>query len=152
MSRIRRRDGTARCLSRPPDYTARRPVDLRKHTKKGPEMTEIVLPERGDMLTRLKSVIDEPRTVSGFYPLLLEHAGLEKTPEGVGLMFVLAVADYAGQIPASQMTLSVALARFVAGVEEGGGAGGEPRVFWRAGKQHSGRGYAHPPRRPPRSP
>ena len=112
------------------------PLDLRKHiensTRKGQEMTEIVLPGRGDMLTRLKSVIDEPHTVSGFYPLLLEHAGLEKTPEGAGLMFVLAIADYAGQIPASQMTLSVALPRFVAALVDDEEARRETLAFLQA--------------------
>ena len=77
-------------------------------------MTEVVLPGRDDMLARLKSVMDEPHTESGFYSLLLEHAGQRKTPEGIGLMFVMAISDYAGQIPVVQMTLGLALPRFVA--------------------------------------
>ena len=47
-------------------------------------MTTIVLPERDDMLARLKSVMDEPLTVNGLYPLLLElqvHAWLDETEE-----------------------------------------------------------------------
>jgi hypothetical protein len=42
----------------------------------------VILPERDDMLRRLKSVIDEPHTEQNFYPLLLKHAGQPKTPGG----------------------------------------------------------------------
>jgi hypothetical protein len=77
-------------------------------------MTEIVLPGRDDMLARLKSVIDEPHTEKGFYSLLLKHAGTRKDPAGIAMIFTLAIYDYAGQVPAAQMTLNVSLPRFVA--------------------------------------
>ena len=77
----------------------------------------VTLPERDEMLRRLKSVIDEPHTEKGFYSLLLQHAGEEKAPEGVGLMFIMAIADYtAGLPPVLGRTLGIALPRFVAAI------------------------------------
>jgi len=83
----------------------------------------VTLPERDDMLARLTAVIDVPHTVRGFYPLLLEHAGQAKTPEGVALMFLLAVGDYATTQPvASQRTLYIALPLMVAAIVDDGDA------------------------------
>ena len=76
----------------------------------------VVLPERDDMLGRLKGAIDEPHIEQGFYSLLLAHAGEEKAaPEGVAMMLVLAMADYATGLPEVMWrTLNVALPRFIA--------------------------------------
>lgn len=75
----------------------------------------IVLPEREEMLTRLRSVIDEPHTESGFYSLLLKYAGARKTGTGVSLILLLAVADYTeDQPPVIAVTIGLALPRFVA--------------------------------------
>ena len=80
-------------------------------------MTTIVLPERDDMLARLTAVDDTPHTVSGLYPMLLEHAGQDKTPEAVALMFILASGDYTeGQPPASRRTLDITLPLLVAAI------------------------------------
>lgn len=55
----------------------------------------IYLPERDDMLRRLKSVSDDAHVVENFYPLLLEQAGEPKVGTGVVLMYFMAVGHYA---------------------------------------------------------
>jgi hypothetical protein len=74
----------------------------------------VTLPERDEMLRRLKSVIDEPHTTENFYPKLLKHAGQAKTGVGVGLMFQLAVFDYAGETGPVAAGLNVAAPSFMA--------------------------------------
>jgi len=74
----------------------------------------LILPERDNMLRRLKTVLDDPHAEAGLYPRLLKHAGQQKAPEGVVLMFMLAIADYtAGLPPTMELTLGIALPRFI---------------------------------------
>lgn len=65
----------------------------------------ITLPEREDMLRRLKSVMDEPHAVERFYPLILKNAGRELVGMGVVMMLQLAVADYTADLPPIMGTL-----------------------------------------------
>jgi hypothetical protein len=77
----------------------------------------VTLPERDDMLARLKGVMDEPHAGQYFYPKLLKHAGQTKMPEGIALMFVLAIADYTAGLPASLgIALDLMLPRWVAAI------------------------------------
>ena len=77
----------------------------------------VTLPQRDDMLARLKGVMNEPHAEHGFYPLLLRHAGQPKMPEGIALMFVLAITDYTRGMPdALAMGLDLMLPRFVAAI------------------------------------
>jgi hypothetical protein len=77
----------------------------------------VTLPERDDMLARLKGVMDEPHAAERLYPLLLGHAGEEKAAEGIALMFILAIADYTqGLPPALGITLDLLLPRFVTAI------------------------------------
>jgi hypothetical protein len=76
-----------------------------------------VLPERDDMLARLKAVMDEPHAEQYLYPKLLRHAGQTKAPEGIALMFVLAIADYTAGLPASLgIALDFTLPRWVTAI------------------------------------
>lgn len=59
----------------------------------------IILPDREDMLRRLKSVMDEPHAVEQFYPLILKDAGRELVGMGVVMMLQLAIADYTAGLP-----------------------------------------------------
>ncbi len=54
-----------------------------------------VLPEREAMLRRLIAVNDEPHFIKRFYPHILKWAGSRKVPNGVWLLWELAVHDYA---------------------------------------------------------
>ena len=65
----------------------------------------IVLPEREDMLRRLKSVLDEPHAVERFYPLILKDAGRELVGMGVVMMLQLAIADYTAGMPPIMMAV-----------------------------------------------
>jgi hypothetical protein len=52
--------------------------------------------------------------VANFYPKISAHAGQRKTPEGIEMMFLLAIYDYAGSYPeAVTAVLQVATPRFV---------------------------------------
>jgi len=59
----------------------------------------ITLPAADEMLTRLRSVIDEPHMAANLYPKITKYAGTRKTPEGIP--------------PAVARGLMVALPRFV---------------------------------------
>jgi hypothetical protein len=79
----------------------------------------ITLPEKEDMLARLRKVFDDPYAENEFYSRLLREAGTEKEPEGVALMFALAVRDYTeGMPPAAQMTMSLLVPGLVSALVE----------------------------------
>jgi hypothetical protein len=95
-----------------------------------------VLPERDDMLARLKAVMDEPHAEQYLYPKLLKHAGQVKAPEGIALMFVLAIADYtAGLPPTLGIALDFMLPRFVAAIVDDEDVRGETLEVIRAAQQ-----------------
>ena len=74
----------------------------------------ITLPAADEMLTRLRSVIDEPHIEANLYPKITRYAGTRKTPEGIEMIVMLAIHDYAeGFPPAVARGLMVALPRFV---------------------------------------
>lgn len=77
------------------------------------EDKQVALPEREDMLTRLRSVINEPHTEDGFYPLLLKCAGARRTGLGIAIMLLLAADDYTAGIPPARVVINAALPRFV---------------------------------------
>lgn len=58
------------------------------------ERKVFVLRSREDMLAKLLEVNPEPHAMRGFYPLLLQHAGQKKVPEGIVMALGLAVHDY----------------------------------------------------------
>jgi hypothetical protein len=94
-------------------------------------MTKVVLPERDDMLARLKSVIDEPHAEHGLYPKILEHAGQTKEAPGVVLMLLLAIGDYTAGMPSVlARTLDLALPRFIAAIIDDEDARQEALAFW----------------------
>jgi hypothetical protein len=65
-------------------------------------MTEskiVVLPERDEMLRRLRSVLNVDHVNGGLYPLLLEYAGRAHEGSGVVMMLVLAISDYTKGLP-----------------------------------------------------
>jgi hypothetical protein len=61
--------------------------------------TIITLPNADEMMRRLRSVMDETHAVANLYPNITKHAGEQKTPEGINLMVMLAVYDYADGLP-----------------------------------------------------
>jgi hypothetical protein len=92
--------------------------------------TTLVLPDRDDMLRRLNSVLDDPHAEAGLYPRLLKHAGQQKQPEGVVVMFMLAIADYTeGLPPAVAVTLDIALPRFIGALIDDEGLRQEALTF-----------------------
>lgn len=80
----------------------------------------IALPSAEEMLKRLRSVMDEPHAVANLYPKITAHAGQRKAREGVEMLVLLAIYDYAGAYPeAVAAALQVALPRFVSVLTEG---------------------------------
>lgn len=74
----------------------------------------ITLPQADDMFRRLVQVNDSAHLRERFYPLLLEHAGTEKVPDGVTLMVMLAIAEYTGNLPVVvQSAMLVSAPRFI---------------------------------------
>lgn len=65
----------------------------------------ITLPDNETMLRRLRAVNDEQHLRQKFYPLLLKDAGRELVPQGVVMMFVLAISDYIKGMPPMMETL-----------------------------------------------
>ncbi len=54
----------------------------------------ITLPNREEMLARLLK-IDDDQHLQGFYQILLDKAGQERTASGIVLMLTLAISAYA---------------------------------------------------------
>ena len=76
------------------------------------------LPERDEMLRRLRGVIDEPHATEGFYPRLLALAGQPMSGVEVAAAFQVAVYDFAresGRGPLAA-TLADAAPRFMAAI------------------------------------
>ena len=65
----------------------------------------INLPNKDDMLERLKAVDAGSHVVEQFYPILLKNAGQERVAQGVVMMLVLAIHDYAKGLPPMMSTL-----------------------------------------------
>lgn len=57
-------------------------------------MTQVILPDPVSLLARLTAVDRNPHLREHFYPMLLRAAGQERTPEGIGTLLMLSVADY----------------------------------------------------------
>lgn len=61
----------------------------------GTDPKKIQLPDRDDMLRRLKSVSEEKHAVEKLYPLMLKSAGRKLLGQGVVLMVYQAITEYA---------------------------------------------------------
>jgi hypothetical protein len=62
-------------------------------------MSNVILPERDNMLKRLLAVSNEPHFQERLYPALINHAGRELAPTGVLMMLSLAIYDYCAEMP-----------------------------------------------------
>jgi hypothetical protein len=54
----------------------------------------VTLPERDEMLARLKKINQSPSALEHFYPRLLANAGAELTGAGIAVMLKQALAGY----------------------------------------------------------
>lgn len=68
------------------------------------------LPARDEMLCRLVGVHDNAHFQEHFYPILLNKAGHELFPEGVGIMILLAIHDYTVGMPLAATPMMYGLA------------------------------------------
>ena len=61
-----------------------------------------MLPPRLEMQKRLIQVLDEPRVEAEYYPLLLNYAGTEKTPQQLVDIFRQALEQFLGTMSPSE--------------------------------------------------
>jgi hypothetical protein len=54
----------------------------------------ITLPERENMLRRLRKVCDTKHVVEVFYPLFLKYAGGPSDTDAINLLFAMAIVEY----------------------------------------------------------
>jgi hypothetical protein len=73
----------------------------------------ITLPAEEEMVARLRSVFEEQRAVCCLYPKIAAHAGEQIAPEGLSVMLLLAIADYADGNPSVEITLSFFIPAFI---------------------------------------
>lgn len=74
----------------------------------------ITLPDRDEMLRRLKEVDDNRRAVRKIYPLILRFAGKEKTGLGVVLMLMRAIDDYPRRLAGNvYMAMSASIPAYI---------------------------------------
>ena len=72
------------------------------------------LPEREEMMRRLKSVMDDSDAVENFYPLILKAAGSELVGMGVVMMLQMAIADFtADQTPFMALVLQSSVDAYI---------------------------------------
>ena len=67
----------------------------------------ITLPDKDDMLKRLVMVDNDPHLVERFYPILLKNAGQKRVAQGITMMMILAIHDYADGMPPLTSALMV---------------------------------------------
>lgn len=65
----------------------------------------ITLPNREEMLERLKKVNDVDHTRQKFFPVLLKEAGRELLPQGVVMMLAIAIHNYTEGMPSMMSSL-----------------------------------------------
>ena len=84
---------------------------------------EITLPDAPEMMSRLRSVLDEPHAVAKLYPKITRHAGERKNRDGIELMLTLAICDYTENLPDVVATgLRMMLPAFAAALGTGSAA------------------------------
>ena len=70
-----------------------------------PQSWSAMLPPRPEMEKRLIQVLDEPRVRAEYYPLLLNYAGMEKTPQQVVNIFRQSLEQFLGTMSPSEAQL-----------------------------------------------
>lgn len=89
------------------------------------------LPNKDEMLARLKAVDDNSHLQQKFYPRLLKDAGSQKVPMGVVMMLTLAIHDYTqGMPPMMANILSMRVPDFIDALIPDPKAAAEAKKHW----------------------
>ncbi|MBI5470582.1 hypothetical protein HY968_04680 [Candidatus Kaiserbacteria bacterium] len=94
--------------------------------------TLVTLPQREEMLARLLKVSDAPRLTRRFYPILLQHAGLEMTPQAVVNYLVLDTEVWAEGVKTGRREIHSRANEFIDAMIPDPARAAEAKEYWPA--------------------